>query len=121
MAKTCAGRTPWTVARDLNYPDITRALSQTSSNTTHEQEEEMAETKAELGEEKLCDTCEHPIPIADSFYTCPICRGDDWEDLIVCQECLTGGLGCFDKLHTLQRKAFIDGLLTTVDKISGWD
>lgn len=119
LATTSAGRTPLSVARDLNYPEVASLLGGQSYN--HPSDE--GRLSIPILHKKLhCATCHSWIAFTDHSVKCKICKGRRGTLFFACLECVTSGLACYDKLHTLHKMAYNEDKRTwvAVEKISRW-
>lgn len=114
---TCAGRSPLSVAQDFNLHEIVCLLSGKTIEGSNQKEHLTGPT---FIADSTCDTCHRPIYDMEEFFQCPICSSDSLEILNVCLECVTGELGCYDRLHTLTKMEMVDGKPNMVGKTSRW-
>lgn len=125
QAKTSAGRTPSSVARDFHFPELILLLSGAKLSDGHYVERGQVEDQEDDQEDDFydhwqCDTCRRPILWEDTFFRCQICKNRQGDKLSTCIECVAQSWGCYDSLHTLEKFTFVDGEAEVIDKTSRW-
>lgn len=55
-----------------------------------------------------CDSCKYPIRWEDTFFRCEICEKTEGDVILTCLECVSGGSGCYDSLHALEKVIFVN-------------
>jgi hypothetical protein len=116
-SRTCAGRTPVSVASDANSSEILQALMDWEDGVRPEKNEAAATIRLRIDEifgnrdsptPRCCNTCDQPLPDAEPYLVWWICKPlylEYWLNrrLEMCLECVAGGIGCYDRLHTLEK------------------
>ncbi|KAJ0415892.1 ankyrin repeat-containing domain protein [Aspergillus carlsbadensis] len=131
---TCAGRTPVSVASNMHSTKILQLLTswEAGAHVAGDEDDTDIDIKgdgADAGhtpdESRYCDTCHQSLPGAEPYLACRICKPmhrpfavDSGLDM--CLECVAGGLGCYDKLHTLEKKVRTNGVDITVERVVAW-
>ncbi|KAL3449235.1 ankyrin repeat-containing domain protein [Aspergillus insuetus] len=132
--RTCAGRTLVSVASGANSLEILQALKNWEDGVHPEKNEAATAAAISLRIDEIfgnrdsltprcCNTCDQPLPDAEPYLVCWICESlylEYWMNrrLEMCLECVVGGIGCYDKLHTLEKVVCIDGEETTIEKMA---
>ncbi|KAL2786364.1 ankyrin repeat-containing domain protein [Aspergillus keveii] len=133
-SKTCAGRTPVSVASDAKSSKIPQILANwkdsagpTETEACTKNADDMMLNSTDSQVPRYCDICMQPLLDTEPYFACQICKPTpkhkySWmpDELSMCLECVAGGLGCYDKLHTLKKKVRLDGKETRVKKIVRW-
>lgn len=98
---TCAGRSPLSVAHDTECPEMAQLLSGKDIGDVNS--DEICADSIDYSFYACCEICDFYISPKDSLYYCSVCDGNQGFDWYGCIECVEGGSGCYDELHTLEK------------------